>query len=587
MIEFVVREGPMFEAMIMNREIKNPLYRFLFDNQSCEHIYYRWKLFSILQGDSPTKWQTEDFYMFGGGSIWHPPHCSQYSYYRAQSSEEPEAPHQREAPVSKDQPPVSSAHPSSSSSSTSKRGNLSSRQRDKLEDTLRGLTLERPKVADAMLWCLEHADAAEEIVECIAESLSLIETPPVSKVARLYLVSDILHNCSAKVPNASFFRKGFESKLVEIMTNVGETFRAIKGRMRAETFKKQVLRCLTAWIDWAIYPMDYLMRLQNIFMGEQSKMPGSSTGAERSQKMDFLDGVPLDSSDLDGVPMGSDLDGMPLDGIPMNDDDLDGAPMEDFSTAPIIRETKGVFMASRWETADLEEQQASRLSSTETVKSSGERSERPKGSSKTLSVDVDEIKRKKLREIEIKVAEFSERLEAMGAAKSGINIKEECDKYRTQLLEEAAPKRDKKRKEKDGSRSSSPTSRHERRKRSRSRSPTGHKTRRSRSRSESPSPKSNESDSPLATSLLSLKGYNSRSPSPSKGQGESRDKAHSRSRSPDDKRKRKSRSPPSARSRKRSRSRSKSPKNKKNKRRSRSRSPSKSNKTSSSKKSKR
>ena len=27
MIEFVVREGPMFEAMIMNRELNNPQYR--------------------------------------------------------------------------------------------------------------------------------------------------------------------------------------------------------------------------------------------------------------------------------------------------------------------------------------------------------------------------------------------------------------------------------------------------------------------------------------------------------------------------------------------------------------------------------
>lgn len=27
MIEFVIREGPMFEAMIMNREIDNPMYR--------------------------------------------------------------------------------------------------------------------------------------------------------------------------------------------------------------------------------------------------------------------------------------------------------------------------------------------------------------------------------------------------------------------------------------------------------------------------------------------------------------------------------------------------------------------------------
>lgn len=29
MIEFVIREGPMFEAMIMNRELMNPMYRYV------------------------------------------------------------------------------------------------------------------------------------------------------------------------------------------------------------------------------------------------------------------------------------------------------------------------------------------------------------------------------------------------------------------------------------------------------------------------------------------------------------------------------------------------------------------------------
>ena len=29
------------------------------------------------------------------------------------------------------------------------------------------------------------------------------------------LVSDILHNCSVKVPNVSYYRKGFEAKLPE------------------------------------------------------------------------------------------------------------------------------------------------------------------------------------------------------------------------------------------------------------------------------------------------------------------------------------------------------------------------------------
>ena len=40
--------------------------RFLFENRSPAHIYYRWKLFSILQGESGNVWSTEDFRMFKG-----------------------------------------------------------------------------------------------------------------------------------------------------------------------------------------------------------------------------------------------------------------------------------------------------------------------------------------------------------------------------------------------------------------------------------------------------------------------------------------------------------------------------------------
>jgi U2-associated protein SR140 len=42
---------------------------------------------------------------------------------------------------------------------------------------------------------MEHAEAGEEIVECIGESLSILQTPLTKKIARLYLISDILHNC--------------------------------------------------------------------------------------------------------------------------------------------------------------------------------------------------------------------------------------------------------------------------------------------------------------------------------------------------------------------------------------------------------
>merc|ERR1719309_1028002 len=73
MVEFVIREGPIFEATIMNRELSNPAFKFLFENQSPEHLYYRWRLFSMLQGETKDKWSTEPFRMFRQGSLWRPP----------------------------------------------------------------------------------------------------------------------------------------------------------------------------------------------------------------------------------------------------------------------------------------------------------------------------------------------------------------------------------------------------------------------------------------------------------------------------------------------------------------------------------
>jgi len=79
MIEFVIREGPMFEALIMIREMENPLFSFLFDNESPAHIYYRWKLFSLLQGDTPNEWREDEFRMFKDGPVWRPPIANFYT----------------------------------------------------------------------------------------------------------------------------------------------------------------------------------------------------------------------------------------------------------------------------------------------------------------------------------------------------------------------------------------------------------------------------------------------------------------------------------------------------------------------------
>ena len=68
-------------------------------------------------------------------------------------------------------------------------------QRERLEDMLRDLAPDRTKVGSTMVWCLEHADAAQEIVDCVAESLSLLQTPLPKKVCRIsHLIHPTLYN---------------------------------------------------------------------------------------------------------------------------------------------------------------------------------------------------------------------------------------------------------------------------------------------------------------------------------------------------------------------------------------------------------
>lgn len=82
-------------------------------------------------------------------------------------------------------------------------------ERDKLEEMLRGLTPRRGDVAEAMLFCLNHAEAAEEIVECITESLSILKTPLPKKASwnpeRLLRKRFCRDHCSGKVLHDVFF----------------------------------------------------------------------------------------------------------------------------------------------------------------------------------------------------------------------------------------------------------------------------------------------------------------------------------------------------------------------------------------------
>lgn len=59
-----------------------------------------------------------------------------------------------------------------------------------------------------------------QVVEILADALTLPETPVPSKVARLMLVSDVLHNSTAPVRNASRYRSLLEAALPDVFESL-------------------------------------------------------------------------------------------------------------------------------------------------------------------------------------------------------------------------------------------------------------------------------------------------------------------------------------------------------------------------------
>lgn len=345
---------------------------------------------------------------------------------------------------------------------------------------LKNLYPDRNPLAEAMVWCIEHAEAGEEIVECLAESLGILQTPIAKKVARLYLISDVLHNCSVKGPtNVSYYRLGFQSKFPEIFADLRDYHKSIDSRMKAESFKQRVMSCFKAWEDWALYPQMELIKYQNIFLG---LVVDSNNGGDTDGKED-------DDADGNSMSDDDDVDGIPLDGAALlkaskgkgkppatakrrNDDsdsDVDGAPMRSdshpatpssSSNATDKSKLPAGFVPSKWETIEPEEVQAQAITTASkwdlfddgaakgkkgiTEPDDDDDEEDVDGvplnhEENQLDLRVSEDRRAKLREIEIQVMKYQDELESgKQAVKSGWTISEQVDHYRKKLIRASA-----------------------------------------------------------------------------------------------------------------------------------------------------
>lgn len=238
---YVVKDGFEFEQVIRQNQKDNELYSFLWDSKCPDHLYYRWRLWSLSNGDSLSSWKVDPFLMFKNSSVWVPPATSLIKSLKTSTS----------TPMSKNEHGIQPL------------GEFGS---ERLNELLSGLTSERKLIADAMLFIISNSESSVEISKILMEVFSSKDSNVQKKLDILYLISDVLYNASAPVHNASQYRPILQDVLPDIFESLQGCYLNAPSRMTQEHIRKRVLRVLRAWNGWYIFQEEYLQGLQATFL---------------------------------------------------------------------------------------------------------------------------------------------------------------------------------------------------------------------------------------------------------------------------------------------------------------------------------
>lgn len=218
------------------------------------------------------------------------------------------------------------------------------------------------------------------MADIIVSSLLVDGTAVPRKVARLHLICDILHNSAASLPSAWKYRQEFQARLGIVFDHLANIYHSFPGRITADLFKKQITTIVDIWEDLIVFPPEFTSELRtrlegavvspdtvveenpaaqstvtevypsrfktsfktNTFQLASKTIPivqGSSHVSD-GEPMDVssdedkaadedLDGEPVESLDIDGIPV-EDIDGEPASGL-----DIDGIPADDIDGEPV------------------------------------------------------------------------------------------------------------------------------------------------------------------------------------------------------------------------------------------------------------
>lgn len=234
----------------------------------------------------------------------------------------------------------------------------SEEQRDFDRLTKQELCAGREPICRAMAFCFEKSGAAMTIASQL-KALLVDSSPSVTvstRIARLYLISDVLYNSQQPgVRNAFFYRDAVERMAPEVFTSLGKHGGGNVGRMSLNKLSTAVSAVLAAWTNWNVYNPMFLDELHDLFQGREAAKNTRDDKVHES-KSDSVTApvVKLESNAIRSKPqgdwknLGPDEDEIDLD----ESDGVDGGAVEETEAngAGVISndsQTGGCFLVER------------------------------------------------------------------------------------------------------------------------------------------------------------------------------------------------------------------------------------------------
>ncbi|CRG95547.1 U2 snRNP-associated SURP motif-containing protein, putative [Plasmodium gallinaceum] len=250
--KYVTEEGYTFEETIKKNEKDNPLFNFLF-SKSDLYYYYKWRVFSFAQGDSYKNWRSDPFQMFANSYIYVPPilNNTKTNFHKKKEN------------------------------TRNKKNELDEKKKNKLINIINTLN--------------KKSDFSLDIIKTISNFLIDLKYDLLKKINLVYLLSDILYNCSNEFFSSWSFRKHIEEELPRIFYYFRKNIKKCDSKIKVKIFTDSMMNIFHMWEIWAIYNSFFMNGLKCLL--SYKKITYIKNEIHESGCDEELDGIKIDFFD--------------------------------------------------------------------------------------------------------------------------------------------------------------------------------------------------------------------------------------------------------------------------------------------------